>query len=74
VLGAHALQRDARLTANELAEHRARLVEKSLAGVPEDYWMVTNQDGRDYAQQQYAGDYDRIMLDAPCSGLGALRR
>ena len=74
VLGAHALQRDARLTANELAEHRARLVERSLAGVPEDYWMVTNQDGRDYAQQQYTGDYDRIMLDAPCSGLGALRR
>lgn len=74
VLGAYAAARDARLTANEPAVHRARLVENSLTGVPEGFWMVANQDGRDFARPDYAGDYDRIMVDAPCSGLGALRR
>ena len=74
LLGALAVQRDARLTANEPAAHRARLVEDSLKAVPQDYWMVTSQDGRDYGSSDYAGDYDRIMVDAPCSGLGALRR
>ena len=74
VLGSYAVQRDARLTANEPSAHRARLVEKSLAAVPADFWMVSSADGRDYASTDYAGDYDRIMVDAPCSGLGALRR
>lgn len=74
VLGAHAVQRDSRLTANEPSAHRARLVERSLDAVPHAFWMVSEQDGRDYAAPDYAGDFDRIMVDAPCSGLGALRR
>lgn len=74
LLGAYAAQRDARLTANEPTKHRARLVENSLAAVPEDYWMVVGNDGRSYGEAEYAGDFDRIMVDAPCSGLGALRR
>lgn len=74
LLGAIAVQRDARLTANEPTPHRARLVEKSLLAVPHDYWMVTGEDGRSYGSEEFAGDYDRIMVDAPCSGLGALRR
>lgn len=74
LLGALAVQRDARLTANEPTAHRARLVENSMDAVPHDYWMVTQQDGRAYGGEDYAGDYDRIMVDAPCSGLGALRR
>lgn len=74
LLGALAVQRDARLTANEPTAHRARLVENSLDAVPHDYWMVTEEDGRVYGGESYAGDYDRIMVDAPCSGLGALRR
>ncbi|WP_349930172.1 transcription antitermination factor NusB [Glutamicibacter mishrai] len=74
LLGAIAVQRDARLTANEPTAHRARLVANSLDAVPHGYWMVTEQDGRDFGGEDYAGDYDRIMVDAPCSGLGALRR
>lgn len=74
VLGAYAASRDARLTANEPSAHRARLVENSLAAVPAQFWMVATNDGRDYAQPEYTGDFDRIMVDAPCSGLGALRR
>lgn len=74
LLGALAVQRDARLTANEPTEHRARLVEQSMSAVPGDFWMVTTKDGRDYGTEEFAGDYDRIMVDAPCSGLGSLRR
>lgn len=74
LLGALAVQRDARLTANEPTEHRARLVEQSMVAVPQDYWMITTKDGRDFGTEDYAGDFDRIMVDAPCSGLGALRR
>lgn len=74
LLGAIAVQRDARLTANEPTAHRARLVANSLDAVPHDYWMLSEEDGRVFGGEDYAGDYDRIMVDAPCSGLGALRR
>ncbi|WP_309079945.1 transcription antitermination factor NusB [Zhihengliuella sp.] len=72
LLAARAAQRGARLTANEVAPHRAQLVRNALAAVPGTVWEVEVGDGRRYAES--ADGYDRIMLDAPCSGLGALRR
>ncbi|MBG6085717.1 RsmB/NOP family class I SAM-dependent RNA methyltransferase [Zhihengliuella flava] len=72
LLAALASQRGAHLEANEVAEHRARLVSQALAGVDPHAFSVVTGDGRRYAGS--AGGYDRIMLDAPCSGLGALRR
>jgi 16S rRNA (cytosine967-C5)-methyltransferase len=61
-----AVERGARLVAYELQEHRAELVRK--AGVRE----VVTADARDLPDT--AGTADRVLLDAPCSGLGALRR
>lgn len=58
---------EARLLAAELQYHRARLV-----------WQTTRQatvitaDGT--APAWRPGVFDRVMLDAPCTGLGALRR
>ncbi|WP_102158939.1 RsmB/NOP family class I SAM-dependent RNA methyltransferase [Zhihengliuella halotolerans] len=72
LLGALAAQRGARLEANEVAPHRAALVENALAAVPEQAWGVVTGDGRRYGRGE--AKFDRIMLDAPCSGLGALRR
>jgi 16S rRNA (cytosine967-C5)-methyltransferase len=66
LLGSLAVGRDARVTAVEVAPHRARLVEATTAGLPVD---VVNDDGR-----QVEGTYDRVLVDAPCTGLGALRR
>jgi 16S rRNA (cytosine967-C5)-methyltransferase len=68
-----AAQRGAHLTANEVAPHRARLVEQCLAAVDRRAWEVRTGDGRDVGKVE-PGRYDRIMVDAPCSGLGALRR
>lgn len=71
--GAIAAQRGARLLANEVAGHRAELVRKGLSAVPASAWTVKAGDGRTLGREQPAS-FDRIMVDAPCSGLGALRR
>jgi 16S rRNA (cytosine967-C5)-methyltransferase len=58
------------VTAVEVAAHRAELVERATRGLPV---TVVRADGRDVGDIQ-AGGFDRVLLDAPCSGLGALRR
>ncbi|MGH3664143.1 MAG: RsmB/NOP family class I SAM-dependent RNA methyltransferase [Micromonosporaceae bacterium] len=66
-------QRDASLVAVEVAPHRARLVAESVEGLPA---QVIQADGRDVgarAELPEAG-FDRVLVDAPCTGLGALRR
>ncbi|AJT40809.1 RsmB/NOP family class I SAM-dependent RNA methyltransferase [Psychromicrobium lacuslunae] len=73
LLAALAAQRGAQLVANEPLEHRAELVRKALSAVPKEHWDVMIEDGRDFGSQE-PERYDRIMVDAPCSGLGALRR
>jgi 16S rRNA (cytosine967-C5)-methyltransferase len=61
------------LTANEPVPHRARLVRQALRPLPEDSWTVRVGDGRDIGREQ-PDSYDRVLVDAPCTGLGALRR
>ena len=72
VLAAEALAHGARLDANEISPARAGLVRRSIAGVPLEV-EVTERDGRDLTAER-PGTYDRILVDAPCTGLGALRR
>jgi 16S rRNA (cytosine967-C5)-methyltransferase len=57
------------LDAVEKAPHRARLVERSIEGLPVTVHVA---DGRDSGLP--AGAFDRVLVDAPCTGLGALRR
>src|SRR5690606_30713122 len=52
----------------EPAEHRAELVRKSTRDLPV---RVHVTDGRDSG---LTPGYDRVLVDAPCTGLGALRR
>ena len=66
LLDSLAIDRGARLLAIEVAPHRAGLVHKS--GVRE----VVTADGRKPPLAD--GTVDRVLIDAPCSGLGALRR
>jgi len=53
--------------ANEPTPHRADLVARV---VPKN--KVVSFDGRDF--NSFGETFDRILIDAPCSGLGALRR
>ncbi|MDD7929599.1 RsmB/NOP family class I SAM-dependent RNA methyltransferase [Microbacterium thalli] len=70
VLASEALAGGALVEANELSPARAKLVRTSVAGVPLEV-PVSEEDGRVRAGR---GVYDRILVDAPCTGLGALRR
>ncbi|WP_440311614.1 RsmB/NOP family class I SAM-dependent RNA methyltransferase [Leucobacter chromiireducens] len=72
VLGAEARVGGASVRANEVSEHRAELVRRSVTAVA-DTVEVVSHDGRDDAA--YGSElFDRILVDAPCTGLGALRR
>ena len=73
LLGSSAALRGVRLVANEIAPHRALLVERSVAALPAEVVEVRCADGRDVGRDE-PGGYDRVLLDAPCTGLGALRR
>jgi 16S rRNA (cytosine967-C5)-methyltransferase len=69
LLAALAAERGARLVANERRAHRADLVRKITEPWEVD---VRVEDAREL--EPIDGGYDRVLLDAPCTGLGALRR
>ena len=53
--------------ANEISSERAKLVAQVV-----EKSMVINHDGRNLPSE--IGSFDRILIDAPCTGIGALRR
>jgi 16S rRNA (cytosine967-C5)-methyltransferase len=69
LLGAIAGLQGGTVDAVEKAPHRARLVERATDGLPVTVHVV---DGRDSGLEP--GAFDRVLVDAPCTGLGALRR
>ena len=74
LLGAIAANRGAQLTANEPSHHRAELVRANVSGLPQGVMQdVLELDGRTLGER-FAGRFDRVLVDAPCSGLGSLRR
>ncbi|MGY4099234.1 transcription antitermination factor NusB [Nocardia sp. R16R-3T] len=68
LLGAIAAIDGHRVDAVEPAEHRAELVRRAVHDLPVDVHVA---DGR---ESGLTPGYDRILVDAPCTGLGALRR
>lgn len=63
-----ALVGSGRVTAVEPTARRADFVEQNTTGLPVD---VLRADGRDPGTDP---GFDRVLVDAPCTGLGALRR
>jgi 16S rRNA (cytosine967-C5)-methyltransferase len=72
LLAAVAAQRGARVLAVERLEHRAGLVASATRAVRDGVLGVLTADGTRPAWRE--GMFDRVLVDAPCSGLGALRR
>ena len=67
LLSSIARERDIRFTANEISPVRAELVTQVVHGA-----RVLVSDGRTIGTSPEK--YDAILIDAPCTGLGALRR
>ncbi len=77
-LGAQANIAGATVDAVEIASHRAELVRNATRGLPVSVFEADGTKGaaglRAAGVDVPEGGYDRILVDAPCSGLGALRR
>lgn len=71
LLGAIAAQNSVTLDALELHPHREKLVRDSVRALPQGTVATHVGDARVWGEE---ASYQRIVLDAPCSGLGALRR
>ncbi|TSB21260.1 RsmB/NOP family class I SAM-dependent RNA methyltransferase [Streptomyces benahoarensis] len=71
LLAALAAERGAALLASEKQPHRAGLVARALDGNPGPYAVIA-ADGTRPAWRP--GSFDRVLVDVPCTGLGALRR
>lgn len=72
LLAALATEAGVRLLASERQEHRAGLVRRGTRAVAKGLSGVVVADGTRPAWR--ADTFDRVLVDAPCSGLGALRR
>lgn len=68
LMGSLARMDGATVDAVEVSDHRAKLIEKTVGDLPVRVYVA---DGRKPGLEP---GYDRILVDAPCSGLGALRR
>jgi 16S rRNA (cytosine967-C5)-methyltransferase len=68
LLGGIVRERGGSLVANEPQPHRAELVRAAVKQLGSAV-RVIEEDGR-----QIDGRYDRVLVDVPCTGIGALRR
>ncbi|MBJ7907556.1 RsmB/NOP family class I SAM-dependent RNA methyltransferase [Streptomyces sp. DSM 110735] len=71
LLAALAAERGAFLLASEKQPHRAGLVARALDGNPGPYQVIAADGTR---PPWKSGSFDRVLVDVPCTGLGALRR
>ncbi|WP_397386790.1 16S rRNA (cytosine(967)-C(5))-methyltransferase RsmB [Paenibacillus sp. MMS20-IR301] len=62
------------ILANDLHEHKAGLITDQAARLGLECITTASGDALELSQALQPGSFDRILLDAPCSGLGVIRR
>ncbi len=62
------------IVANELHEHKRKLIEAQAERLGLGSIQAVTGDALELARRYPADSFDRILLDAPCSGLGVIRR
>ncbi|MEG1461706.1 MAG: 16S rRNA (cytosine(967)-C(5))-methyltransferase RsmB [Anaerorhabdus sp.] len=62
-----------KIIAGELHEHRTELIFTSMSHLGVTNVEVKQMDAR-FLHEHYNEEFDRILVDAPCSGLGVLKR
>ncbi|HOQ07558.1 MAG TPA: 16S rRNA (cytosine(967)-C(5))-methyltransferase RsmB [Clostridiales bacterium] len=61
------------ITAMDIHEHKLRLIEEAAGRLGTDIVRTELHDAT-IPVPEHEGAYDRVLLDAPCSGLGIIRR
>lgn len=71
---AEKLRGEGEVIANDVHPHKAKLIEDQASRLELDTIRTTTSDALELAEQYPPESFDRILLDAPCSGLGVIRR
>ncbi|MED5020208.1 16S rRNA (cytosine(967)-C(5))-methyltransferase RsmB [Paenibacillus chibensis] len=71
---AELMQDQGEIIANDLHEHKRSLIGEQAERLGLDSIHTVTGNALELAGQYPAGSFDRILLDAPCSGLGVIRR
>lgn len=61
------------LYANDIAENKLDMIRENLDRMDFNNYKILNFDAMDY-QEELKEEFDYILVDAPCSGLGIVRR
>jgi 16S rRNA (cytosine967-C5)-methyltransferase len=71
---AEKLDKTGDVTALDLHEHKVKLIQETAARLGLDNIKAMALDSRKAGESFNENSFDRILVDAPCSGLGVLRR
>lgn len=67
------MENKGRVTACDIYPHKLKLIEENAKRLKLDNIKTELQDGT-VLREEWIGKFDRVLVDAPCSGLGVLRR
>lgn len=62
------------IVANDVHPHKEQLIRQQADRLGLSSIRTVLHDAKDLSKQYSKGSFDRILLDAPCSGLGVIRR
>ncbi len=68
------LQGSGKVVALDIHKHKIKLVKKAASRLGFSNLVTKELDARKAAEAFEQGSFDRILVDAPCTGLGVLRR